>query len=178
MASEICGVEHPEHGWICIALPGNSHRNHHCHLGSWENTDFVAPPPPPPRRRRGQRSGTQSINDRFPNLGVGQFAGFDLDVAQGPDGQQPPPIVGNDDPENSHEAAERFEPVRDSARGRVLAYLRDHYGEWVDAPVLTHEDVGGFGGTRRLRELREMGWPIETQPHPSIDNRWQHRLFE
>lgn len=86
------------------------------------------------------------------------------------------PIVRTEDPDTAHEAAERYEPKRDSAKGRVLGYLRERLDQWVDAPELTHDSVGGFAGTRRLRELREAGWPIETRPKPGYTNTWQHRL--
>jgi hypothetical protein len=88
------------------------------------------------------------------------------------------PIVRGDDPANSHLAAQRIQPSRDSARGRVLAYLQGRAGQWVDAIELTLPDVGGFGGTRRMRELREGGWPIETREKPGAPNVWQHRLPE
>lgn len=87
-------------------------------------------------------------------------------------------LVRKDDPETAHEAIERYEPKRDTAKGRVLAYLRERAGQWVDAPELTAQEVGGFAGTRRLRELRDAGYPIETRPHPAAENTWQHRLTE
>lgn len=92
-------------------------------------------------------------------------------------GKSPVPIVRNADPSTAHVAAARFQPKRDSAKGRVLAYLQARLGEWVDAPELTAREVGGFAGTRRMRELREVGWPIETRPHPDGSNVWQHRLL-
>ena len=76
----------------------------------------------------------------------------------------------------SEEAWRRYEPKADTAKGRVLGYLRERMDQWVDAPVLTSDDVGGFAGTRRLRELREDGWLIETRPKPGGTNTWQHRL--
>lgn len=90
----------------------------------------------------------------------------------------PGPIVGKDDPENSHVAAQRIEPTRGSKRAQVLDHLRQRMGQWVDAPDLATEEVGGFGGTRRMRELRDMGWNIETRPKPGTTNTWQHRLVE
>lgn len=90
----------------------------------------------------------------------------------------PPPIVRRDDPANSHIAAEQIEPSRGTKRAQVLAYLRERYGQWVDAPELATQDVGGFAGTRRMRELRKMGWNIETRQHPEITNLWQHRLVD
>lgn len=91
---------------------------------------------------------------------------------------KPGPIVGTDDPENSHVAAEQIEPTRGTKRAQVLDALRVAKGEWVDAPSLATEDVGGFGGTRRMRELRDMGWNIETRQKPGVTNVWQHRLIE
>lgn len=87
-------------------------------------------------------------------------------------------LVRNTDPGTAHEAIERYKPKRDTAKGRVLAYLQEREGVWVDAPELTTQEVGGFAGTRRLRELRDAGWPIETRPKPDAENTWQHRLVE
>lgn len=88
----------------------------------------------------------------------------------------PPPIARTNDPINSHVAAEQIEPTRGSKRAAVLDYLRQHMDDWVDAPGLATQDVGGFGGTRRMRELRQMGWNIETRQKPNSPNTWQHRL--
>jgi len=87
-------------------------------------------------------------------------------------------FVRQDDPDTSHQAMALYEPKRGTAKGRVLFYLREHLGEWVDAPAFHQPEVGGFAGTRRLRELREDGWPIETRPKPGSENTWQHRLIE
>lgn len=90
--------------------------------------------------------------------------------------QYHPPLVRNSDPATSAEAAERYEPRRETAKARVLDYLRERAGQWVDAVDLTRPEVGGFAGTRRMRELRDGGWPIETRPKPGESNTWQHRL--
>lgn len=58
----------------------------------------------------------------------------------------------------------------------MLGCLRQAQGAWVDAPDLATPEVGGFGGTRRMRELRQMGWDIETRQKPGDPNVWQHRL--
>lgn len=87
-----------------------------------------------------------------------------------------PPLSRTTDPATSHLAIELYEPKRESAKSRVLMYLRDHLGEWVDARVLTDEEVGGFAGTRRMRELRDEGFPIETRLKPDTQTTWQHRL--
>jgi len=49
----------------------------------------------------------------------------------------------------------------DTARARVLAALVTRLGKWVPAADLTHPDVGGSEGLRRLRELRAAGCQIE-----------------
>lgn len=77
---------------------------------------------------------------------------------------------------SGREYLRRPEPDPDSAKGRVLSYLRERLDQWVDAPELTEESVGGFAGTRRMRELRDEGWPIETRPSPTAPHLWQHRL--
>jgi hypothetical protein len=90
-----------------------------------------------------------------------------------------PPIglVRNSDPPNSHEAIASYEPYRGTAKERVLGYLAEHMGQWVDAPDLTAPGIGGFAGTRRLRELRDEGYLIETRRKPEESNTWQHRLL-
>lgn len=80
----------------------------------------------------------------------------------------------NTDPVNSHVAAELYEPKRGTSRAAVLALLKERRGEWIDAPDFC--EVGGFAATRRLRELRASGWPIETRRKPGSGTTWQHRL--
>jgi hypothetical protein len=89
----------------------------------------------------------------------------------------PSSFVRTNDPGTSHEAIVRYEPKRETAKGKVLAYLRERMLMWVDAPALTAPEVGGFAGTRRLRELRDDGYPIETRLKPGTTNTWQHRLL-
>lgn len=84
--------------------------------------------------------------------------------------------VRTDDPLNSHVAERASAPARGSKREAVLAYLQGRKGDWVDAPELATPEVGGFAGTRRLRELRDMGWDIETRQKPGSATVWQHRL--
>lgn len=87
-----------------------------------------------------------------------------------------PPVVRTDDPDNSHIAAVQVEPTRGTKRAQVLDALRAANGDWVNAPDLATQEVGGFGGTRRMRELRQMGWDIETRQSPHDPSIWQHRL--
>jgi hypothetical protein len=57
------------------------------------------------------------------------------------------------------------------SRKAVLELLADGYFH-------TSEEicrVGGTSGLRRLRELREMGYPIHGEPIPG-SNMWQYRL--
>jgi len=56
----------------------------------------------------------------------------------------------------------------------------NNVGVWIDAVRFVDEEVGGFAGTRRLRELREeYGWNIATRRHPdpSKPNTHQHCLL-
>lgn len=94
-----------------------------------------------------------------------------------PRGSVQTPIVRNTDPSSAHDAAARYQPKRETAKGRVLAYMQARIGQWIDAPELAAPEVGGFAGTRRMRELRDAGWPIETRPNPDGSNTWQHRLL-
>lgn len=89
------------------------------------------------------------------------------------------PLVRSDDPETSHRAIQNYEPKLKTAKGRVAQMLLDNLGQWIDAPRFTVKEIGGFAGTRRLRELREAhGWNIETREKHDGSNTWQHRLAE
>lgn len=89
----------------------------------------------------------------------------------------------NDDPPNSHEAIKAYEPYRETAKGRVLDLLVKNLGTWLDNTDFAREEVGGFAGTRRLRELREeadengLWYCIETRRKPGTKSVWQHRLL-
>lgn len=50
---------------------------------------------------------------------------------------------------------------------QVLRVLQEARGSWVDGTLLATAEVGGSEGLRRLRELREAGYPIETRKHPT-----------
>jgi hypothetical protein len=49
---------------------------------------------------------------------------------------------------------------------QVLEMLRLHVGTWVNGTDLATEEVGGSEGLKRLRELRQEGYPIERRKHP------------
>lgn len=109
--------------------------------------------------------GVRTVGDRH----------FDEEPATVPE-QAAPYLSRFTDPVTSHEAEAAYEPKRASAKGRVLALLRERRGHWIDAVAFTASDVGGFAGTRRLRELRDAGHPIETRRKPGSPSTWQHRL--
>lgn len=49
--------------------------------------------------------------------------------------------------------------------------------QWHDGHELTHPAVGGSEGLRRLREIRDMGAPIEKRRKPVRGSTtWQYRL--
>lgn len=89
----------------------------------------------------------------------------------------PGPIVGRGDGANSHLAARRIEPKLGTRRRLVLDALRRAQGGWVDGTVLETSGCGGSQGTRRARELRAAGWPIEIRPNPYSATAWQYRLI-
>ena len=59
---------------------------------------------------------------------------------------------------------------------RVLFVLED--GEWHDGPELTHPEVGGSEGLRRLRELRAKGYQIEMRKKAKGRTTRQYRLVQ
>lgn len=77
-------------------------------------------------------------------------------------------------PINSRVAATKYEPNRVSRKAAVAVFLLNNEGEWFDAQ--TFNDVGGRAGDRRMRELRQDGWKIETRQKPGASNVYQHRL--
>lgn len=88
----------------------------------------------------------------------------------------PTPIVRNDDPWTSHEAARRIEPKRGTRKAAVLGVLQKAQGLWVRGSDLCEPYVGGSEGLRRCRELRQEGWPIERKPDPHSATSWLYRL--
>lgn len=88
-----------------------------------------------------------------------------------------PPIVANDDPWTSHVAAERIEPKRGTRRAQVLDRLRAAAGAWVPGVDLATRDCGGSEGLKRIRELRQLGWPVERRPIRGPGRTaWEYRL--
>lgn len=150
---EVCGEPHPDQPEVTCEKPRPCY---FFHLGS----DISWPGPSPDARKGSKRDEVQAMGERAR------------------DKREKEALVRNSDPATAHEAIERYEPKRGTAKAKVLGYLRERTGQWVDAPDLTVPEVGGFAGTRRLRELREDGWPIETRPKPGDSNTWQHRLVQ
>lgn len=182
--SETCGAPHPEDETRTCISKSATHGFHVDGQGEpWPRTERIEQVKSLVAARRSNKRGKRGIKKQIlDGARGGKAALLEQDVEEAVAAQSrptwgpPPPIVGTDDPETSKEAAERYEPKRDTAKGRVLVYLQARIGQWVDAPELTTEAVGGFAGTRRLRELREQGWPIDTRPKPGAENTWQHRL--
>lgn len=77
-------------------------------------------------------------------------------------------------PATSIAAALTYEPTRNTRKSVVANYLLDHVGEWINAD--TFNTIGGRAGDRRMRELRQDGWNIETRR--SSGNTYQHRLVK
>lgn len=63
------------------------------------------------------------------------------------------------DPAASIAAAREFMARRATKRGAVLELLLDRHDHWVIRAEI--RSVGGDSGDRRVRELRQDGWPIE-----------------
>lgn len=86
---------------------------------------------------------------------------------------RPQPLARTTDPLPARIGAKV--PGLNTAKGRVLALLRDNQGRWVPKDDL--RSVGGDNGDRRLRELRAEGWPIQMRRDPEHpDGTWQYML--
>jgi hypothetical protein len=165
----ICGAIHPDHpatarfpAVSCSRQVGNhpEHTGSHIIKDGWESewldwpNESYVPPPPGPAERRAK---LHEMASRVP-----------------PEVR----LARTDDPGTSHEAIKTYSRTRYRTRlGKVADYLVNHLGQWVDAVHFTDDEVGGFAGTRRLRELREdYGWDVVTRQHPDKPNTWQHML--
>lgn len=66
-------------------------------------------------------------------------------------------------------------------REQVLEALRaakEHGNGWVSTVDLSNAQTGGSAGTSRIRELRGLGYVIETRTHPDPDiSQYQYRLI-
>ena len=170
-----CEARSPDESTACI-LPDKIHLSHSDGKVSWDNAEAMAD-----YARRPQKRGSGAT--KYRKGGTPAPEPETIRRIEGMSQRTDPerhvnPLYRTSDPDTSKEAAQRYEPKRDTAKARVLEYLRARPRMWVDAPELTSPEVGGFAGTRRLRELRDDGWPIETQPKPGATNTWQHRLVE
>lgn len=84
-------------------------------------------------------------------------------------------LARNSDPPQSHEAADWIIPKLGTRRHQALTLLLDNIGEWVDAARFNTERTGGpMSGTRRVRELRASGWPIDIRHYRG--GTWQYRM--
>lgn len=162
----ICGAINPDEPAVsCSRSPGN----HPEHSGSriikngweaewvdWPNEGYEPPPPGPGAHRAQLREMASRV---------------------------PPEVrlARSDDPRAAREAAKVYSRTRYKTRlGKVADLLMNNVGVWINAVRFADEEVGGFAGTRRLRELREeYGWDIQTRKHPDPNkpNTHQHCLM-
>lgn len=67
-------------------------------------------------------------------------------------------------------------------REQVLEALRaakEHGNGWVSTVDISNAQTGGSAGTSRIRELRGLGYVIETRAHPDPDiSQYQYRLVD
>lgn len=87
----------------------------------------------------------------------------------------PLPLTYSDlDPETSIRAAREYASRRDTHLGNALVLLIDHAPYWVSRDQV--RKVAGDQGDRRVRELRQRGWPVEIrQLHPG--EAWHVRML-
>lgn len=169
-----CGAEHPVVlGVICERAPGN----HPEHTGTKPPFAPAIPLALQPYRRPEWFSWPNE-SYKPPPGGPGAHKGRLKELAS----QVPPEkrLTRSDDPGAAHEAIKTYSRTRYKTRlGKVANFFLNHLGEWHDAVRFVDEEVGGFAGTRRVRELREeYGWDIEIRKHPDLNkpNTHQYRL--
>jgi hypothetical protein len=163
-----CGQRHPDHpDVVCqLGVPHPAHTGRHLELSpgskwvrpnyiDWPNEDYKPPAPGPGAHKRQLKELASQV---------------------------PPEnrLARGDDPGAAHEAIRTYSRTRYKTRlGKVANFFLNHLGEWHDAVRFVDEEVGGFAGTRRVRELREeYGWDIEIRKHPdpAKPNTHQYRL--
>jgi hypothetical protein len=158
----ICDAEHPDHvGVFCNRpAPSTAHQEHSGMLVGtgyidWPNENFVPPP---------AKAGAHSQL-------LKQLAGQvkESDAVR---------LAESAGPSTSRQAATIYSRTHRKTRlGKVAEFLLNNPGQWLDAVRFATDEVGGFAGTRRLRELREdFHWPISTRRDPERTTSWQHRL--
>jgi hypothetical protein len=111
-----------------------------------------------------------------PPAGVAQAlarGGFGYRRASTPSDEPAGPVFSMLDPDNSIAAGIEFADRRDTARGRVLRHLIANLGVWI--PRHKIRSLGGDSGDRRVRELRQLNWPIEMRQLDD-DDAWSVRL--
>ena len=146
----LCGAPSP---WeTTCTLPEDL--KHYEHLDArdkaWANDEFPAPPP------RGRGKGLDRVREIAAATRKETTARFATPIA-------------------IETASGPTEPPTHTAAGRVLAHLRTANGRWVDGEELVRPHVGGINGTRRARELRQAGHPIDIEPDPNDAHRWLYR---
>lgn len=155
MEIQLCGAIHPDDPTVTCAEPPGFHEFHST-LGifaiRWRNEEYVIPP----RAPLSHQSQTQMM----------------VDIARRAD-----PVRHAPHP-NSVRAFERSEPRHGTREAEVLACLRRAKGAWVPGHMLCTAEVGGSEGLRRIRSLREKGWPIENQEPPNGEGTDEYRLIE
>lgn len=158
MATEPCGAEHPEMPGVLCEKPRP------CYVVHWNETlkePWPGPPIPDKESRKKEVDAMAADIPRPKTTGPPEVP------------EHHAPFVRNNDPPNSHEAIEVYEPKRETIKAAVLAHFQARLGEWLDSAGLDAVG-GGKSGERRMRELRREGWPIEGRRVSG--NNWQHRL--
>lgn len=140
------------------------HVNHQPVYIEWPNESFVDPREARQQAAEQAQKARQTVKDAAATM-----RGIERRLAR------------SEDSTTAKDAATAYVAARahKTRLGKVAKYLIDNVGLWIDAVDFTDSEVGGFAGTRRLRELREeYGWKIETRRKPGSATAWQHRLTE
>lgn len=75
--------------------------------------------------------------------------------------REPFPVYSSLDPQTSIRAFEEFAARRHTKTVAILEMMLKIPGVWIERNVV--RQVAGDSGDRRVRELRQYGWPVEIQ---------------
>ncbi len=133
-----CGAVHPEHGILCNRPGDGLAANHAEHTGFFDG-QFIDWPNDsfvsvPTKEKKGKRKRNRKLTDMAQRVR-----------------------------DEEKKRLRHYIPSETDARGRVALYLLKYPNEWINASELEISTVGGGAAVRKIKELINFGWEIETR---------------